>query len=157
MTKTFLAIAVAMAFAIALTVVTTTKRGEEGLLVKYDDTMEVSSKDMMPLPEQKIFLPAKRVSRFLAQENPRPKYHCNKDYDVCYEAGSPGNTCCNNKCVDIKNDSKYCGDCKIKCKYTESCCNGKCVNLAYDKRHCGVCSKKCMQGGYCVYGLCNYS
>ncbi|KAF5202571.1 Stigma-specific stig1-like protein [Thalictrum thalictroides] len=157
MTKTFLTIAVAMAFAIALTVVTTTKRGEEeGLLTKSDDILEVSSKDMQ-LSDEKIF-PSRRISRFLAEEKDnRPKYHCNKDNDVCYEAGSSGNTCCNNKCIDIKTDDKNCGACKQKCKYTESCCNGKCVYLAFDKRNCGECSNKCMHGGYCIYGLCDYA
>ncbi|XP_042477560.1 stigma-specific STIG1-like protein 3 [Macadamia integrifolia] len=104
------------------------------------------------------FISAKRVSRFLADEkNPRASDHCHKDNDVCYEDGSEETTCCNNKCVDLKNDSKNCGSCKNKCKYTYTCCDGECVDLSFDKRHCGECDKKCMTGGYCIYGTCDYA
>ncbi|KAF9588211.1 hypothetical protein IFM89_008281 [Coptis chinensis] len=97
MMKTFLAIYVGIAITLAI-LMTTAKRGEEDLL----------------------FVSTKRVSRFLAQKEPRHKYHCKKDADVCYLEGSPGSTCCNNKCIDIKTDNKNCGACKNKCKYTDS-------------------------------------
>ncbi|RZC91801.1 hypothetical protein C5167_027866 [Papaver somniferum] len=105
---------------------------------------------------------AKRISRFLKEEvkpkNPRAASHCNKNDNVCYAEGSPGTTCCNNKCVNLTSDSDNCGACKSKCKfYTETCCNGICVNLSYDKRHCGRCNNKCTTGGICLYGNCDYA
>ncbi|KAL5729899.1 hypothetical protein ACHQM5_002788 [Ranunculus cassubicifolius] len=153
-TKTFLAIAVAMACAIALTITATTKRGEEELLVYSNNGgfMDTSFPE-----ETQSAVPTARINRFLAQVDTRPKFHCNKDNEVCLEEGSPGSVCCNNKCIDVMTDTKNCGACKNKCKYTESCCSGKCVNLEFDKRHCGTCGKKCMAGGYCIYGLCDYA
>ncbi|CAH1423894.1 unnamed protein product [Lactuca virosa] len=99
----------------------------------------------------------KRVSRFLAENNPRAADHCKKDDEICYILEGKNSTCCNKKCMDMTEDKHNCGACKNKCKFTSSCCGGECVNLAYDKRHCGSCGNKCMPGGYCIYGLCNYA
>ncbi|KAF6173261.1 hypothetical protein GIB67_026956 [Kingdonia uniflora] len=128
----------------AITITTAKIDGEEEKPVKATDNL-------------KELTPVKRVSRFLVHENPREKYHCNKNYSVCKAEGSPGSTCCNNKCIDLKTDKNNCGACKKKCKYTEACCRGQRVNLTFDKRHCGKCGNKCAPGGYCIYGMCDYA
>ncbi|GAB4849624.1 hypothetical protein Ancab_004418 [Ancistrocladus abbreviatus] len=116
------------------------------------------------LNKQKILLPSKRVSRFLAADggvppdfrNPRAASHCRKDNEICPIEYGNNTSCCNNKCLDLRYDNKNCGICKAKCKYTETCCRGECVDLAYDKRHCGVCNHRCELGQYCIYGMCDY-
>ncbi|OVA09769.1 Stigma-specific protein Stig1 [Macleaya cordata] len=177
----FFAVAIAMAITIAVTIATTSLgererevlpvkvyddsknsqgEGEEEIPVKVYDDSKTSSMDMTSLPKESTSPNFKRISRFLAQgnRNPRAASHCNKDSSVCYAEGSPGSTCCNNKCVDLYTDNDNCGTCKKKCKfYTEACCNGKCVNLSYDKRHCGRCNNRCMTGGFCLYGICDYA
>ncbi|KAL8460144.1 hypothetical protein ACS0TY_031885 [Phlomoides rotata] len=114
-----------------------------------------------PKPASHPAEPVHRVGRFLQQKerNPRAADHCHKDNDVCNYTleGGRNATCCNNKCMDLWNDSKNCGACKKKCAFTETCCRGECVNLSYDKRHCGSCSTKCMPGGFCIYGMCDYA
>ena len=102
---------------------------------------------------------SKRVSRFLAeQKNPRAADHCNKDNEICqYLVQGKNSTCCNNKCMDLRNDDHNCGACKNKCEYTETCCRGECVDLAYDKRHCGYCNNRCKPGLFCLYGMCDYA
>ncbi|KAI3997438.1 hypothetical protein MKX01_008045 [Papaver californicum] len=94
----------------------------------------------------------------LKHQNPRAASHCNKNEYVCHGEGSPGSTCCNNKCVDLMSDPDNCGACKSKCKfYTNTCCDGKCVNVFHDEKHCGRCNNKCINGGLCLYGYCNYA
>ncbi|KAI3948891.1 hypothetical protein MKX01_022305 [Papaver californicum] len=169
--NTFFTIAIIMAITIALTI-TTIHLGGEKHLVRDHQGKEVSvSSKASSLPsraEENESLSststpkAKRISRFLQEEvkprNPRAASHCNKNDYVCLAEGSPGSTCCNNKCVDLMSDPDNCGACKSKCKfYTETCCNCECVNLSYDKRHCGRCNDKCMTGGFCLYGNCDYA
>ncbi|KAI3899496.1 hypothetical protein MKW92_029772 [Papaver armeniacum] len=121
---------------------------------------------------------AKRINRFLKEEvklpllgislggsvglqqprNPRAASDCNKNNYICYAKGSPGSTCCNNKCVDLISDRDNCGACKKKCRfYSQTCCDGKCVNLSCDVQHCGRCNNKCRTGGLCSYGNCDYA
>ncbi|KAK9133305.1 hypothetical protein Scep_012833 [Stephania cephalantha] len=162
MAKMIIGIAIGMTIATALVIATTTNRGEHNNnynlpAVNISEESKEMSKDVSLTLEK-----SERVSRFLAEEknpraSPRAKYHCHKDNSVCYEEGSPGTTCCNNKCIDVKTDRDNCGGCKNKCKYTYDCCDGQCVNLAYDKRHCGQCFHKCLNGDFCLYGMCDYA
>ncbi|GAA0145162.1 hypothetical protein LIER_05416 [Lithospermum erythrorhizon] len=128
-------------------------------------SFEYGTQDESPGVDQALFeeenaVPAKRVSRFLAEEkerNPRAADHCHKDNEICGILEGKNSTCCNNKCMDLENDNKNCGACKKKCKYAEICCNGECINPSYDKRHCGECNNKCGPGCYCIYGMCDYA
>ncbi|KAJ4980312.1 hypothetical protein NE237_031149 [Protea cynaroides] len=150
--KIFFSITIVMALAaITLTIATNNRKEEEPVPVKSDD--HHSS------PANRQFIPLKRVSRFLAeQKNGRASDHCHEDNDTCgYDEEGQETTCCNNKCVNLQTDSRYCGACKNKCLYTHTCCNGECVDLSFDKRHCGICSKKCITGEFCLYGLCDYA
>ncbi|KAI3851246.1 hypothetical protein MKX03_002234 [Papaver bracteatum] len=169
--NTFFTIAIIMAVTIALTIATVYLGGGKQLVRDHQgEEVTVSSKtSSLPIGVEEYESlsststpKAKRISRFLKEEvkprNPRAASHCNKNEYVCLAEGSPGSTCCNNKCVDLISDPDNCGACKSKCKfYTETCCNGKCVNLSYDKRHCGRCNNKCMTGGFCLYGNCDYA
>ncbi|KAK2970936.1 hypothetical protein RJ640_004728 [Escallonia rubra] len=142
-----------VAITIALTITLTMKN-----LGSVQDNPPSNDKSDTLSKEPKILMPSKRVSRFLAdQRNPRAADHCHKDNDICYVLEGVNSTCCNNKCMDLREDAKNCGACKKKCQFTEQCCRGECVNLAYDKRHCGVCNHRCMPGGYCIYGICDYA
>ncbi|KAI3842548.1 hypothetical protein MKX03_034414 [Papaver bracteatum] len=165
---TFFTVAVIMAITIVLTIAIIHQGGGrdhqgEGASVASKE-YSLSSRDEQNIDtiSSTSTSKAKRVSRFLKEEvkpqNPRAASHCNKNDNVCYAQGSPGTTCCNNKCVNLTSDPDNCGACKSKCKfYTETCCNGKCVNLSYDKRHCGRCNNKCTTGGICLYGNCDYA
>ncbi|XWS18174.1 hypothetical protein CRYUN_Cryun32bG0019900 [Craigia yunnanensis] len=98
------------------------------------------------------------LSRFLAQQNLKPKLTCDKFPRICrLKNSSPGPDCCKKKCVNVKKDRLNCGMCGYKCKYTKICCKGQCVNASFDKRNCGGCNKKCKKGEFCVYGMCNYA
>ncbi|KAI3961674.1 hypothetical protein MKX01_027153 [Papaver californicum] len=159
--NTFFTIAIIMAITISLTIATVHLGGEKQLVgdqqgegasvasKKYslssgDEETESLSSTSTPK--------AKRISRFLKEEvkpgNPRAASHCNKNEYACLIEGSPGSTCCNNKCVDLISDPDNCGAHVV----TE-----KCVNLSYDKRHCGRCNNRCMTGGFCLYGNCDYA
>ncbi|KAI3851245.1 hypothetical protein MKX03_002233 [Papaver bracteatum] len=169
--STFLTFAIIMAITLTLTIVTVNLGGEkqlvrdrqgEGAGVSSETSSLSSGVEENETLSSTNTLKAKRISRFLKEEmkprNPRAASHCNKNDYVCLAEGSPGSTCCNNKCVDLVSDPDNCGACKSKCKfYTETCCYGKCVNLSYDKRHCGRCNNKCMTGGFCLYGNCDYA
>ncbi|KAI3948890.1 hypothetical protein MKX01_022304 [Papaver californicum] len=169
--NTFFTIAIIMAITIALTIATIHLGGEKQLVRDHqgEEASDSSKTSSLPSsPEETESLSststpeAKRINLFLREEvkprNPRAASHCNKNDYVCLAEGSPGSTCCNNKCVDLISDPDNCGACKSKCKfYTETCCNGECVNLSYDKRHCGWCNNKCMTGGFCLYGNCDYA
>ncbi|KAK9151635.1 hypothetical protein Syun_009944 [Stephania yunnanensis] len=162
MGKMIIGIAIGMTIATALVIATTTNRRVNNNnynlpAVSISEESKEMSKDVSLTLEKSA-----RVSRFIAEEknpraSPQAKYHCHKDNSVCYEEGSPGTTCCNNKCIDVKTDRDSCGGCKNKCKYTYDCCDGQCVNLAYDKRHCGQCFHKCLNGDFCLYGMCDYA
>ncbi|KAK9155624.1 hypothetical protein Sjap_003104 [Stephania japonica] len=160
MVKTIIGMAIAMTIATALVIAVITNKEENFkniTAVNISEESKDSPKDVLLTLEKSA-----TVSRFLAEEknpraSPRAKYHCQKDNSVCYEEGSPGTTCCNNKCIDVKTDRDNCGGCKNKCKYTYECCDGQCVNLAYDKRHCGQCFHKCLNGDFCLYGMCDYA
>ncbi|XP_059669691.1 stigma-specific STIG1-like protein 2 [Cornus florida] len=144
--KTIFALAITMAITLTLTMKNIADE-EEKPPFKLINPLDTASKG----------LPSKRLSRFLADKNPRAADHCHKDRDICYVHGSRNSTCCNNKCIDLTTDDDNCGACKHKCKFTYSCCRGECVDLAYDKRHCGACNNRCMPGGYCIYGMCDYA
>ncbi|KAI3941463.1 hypothetical protein MKW98_022470 [Papaver atlanticum] len=159
--NTFFTFAIIMAITIALTIVTVNLGGEKQLVRDHQGEGAIVSSKTSSLSsgvEENETLSstntpkAKRISRFLKEEvkprNPRAASHCNKNEYVCLAEGSPGSTCCNNKCVDLISDPDNCGS------YS---CNGKCVNLSYDKRHCGRCNNKCMTGGFCLYGNCDYA
>ncbi|XP_058092302.1 stigma-specific STIG1-like protein 1 [Magnolia sinica] len=96
------------------------------------------------------------ISRFLAQEKPKT-LKCWQNPDICLPRGSPGPSCCRNKCVNLITDRGNCGVCGKMCKYTEACCRGECVYLSFDKRHCGRCNNRCAKSDYCIYGMCNYA
>ncbi|KAJ4981363.1 hypothetical protein NE237_032200 [Protea cynaroides] len=148
--KIFFCITIVMALAAFILIAANNRKEEEPAPVKSDD--HHSS------PANQQFIPLKRVSRFLAeQKNPRAADHCNKDNDVCYDEEGQQSTCCNNKCVNLTSDSRYCGACKNKCHYTHTCCNGECVDLSFDKRHCGICFNKCITRDFCLYGMCDYA
>ncbi|KAG7028415.1 Stigma-specific STIG1-like protein 3, partial [Cucurbita argyrosperma subsp. argyrosperma] len=119
---------------------------------------KIKTKTTLPLIEKKeeaattmattTLLPSRPLSRFLAEKekNPRSASHCNKNKKMCETMYGKGWQCCNNKCVDLRNDKHNCGGCKKKCKYTAECCGGQCVDVAYDKRHCGSCNNRCQRG-----------
>ncbi|CAL9185191.1 unnamed protein product [Musa hybrid cultivar] len=96
-----------------------------------------------------------RKSRFLAATDANGKKKCSIDPLACYSAGSPGQRCCGDRCVDTGSDRFNCGECGRLCKFTQACCGGKCVNLAVDKKHCGSCFNRCNKT--CLYGLCDYA
>lgn len=145
MMKIILTIAITMAITITLT-------------MKGIGEAEENNLPLEQHTENKLLLPSKRGSRFLAEadKNPRAADHCHKDNEVCSLFGR-NSTCCNNKCMDLSTDNKNCGACKKKCKFTEACCRGQCVNLSFDKRHCGRCNNRCEKGQFCVYGMCDYA
>lgn len=145
--KVIFIIAITMALSIALTM-----KG-----ISQEEATKAPFVQPLTHDENKIVLPSKRLSRFLAQTHPRPADHCHKDNEICYLLGFKNSTCCNNKCMDLGYDHHNCGACKKKCKFTETCCRGQCVDTNFDKRHCGRCNNKCEDGQYCVYGLCDYA
>ncbi|OIW19205.1 hypothetical protein TanjilG_20330 [Lupinus angustifolius] len=151
--KMIFIIAITMALSIAFTMRSIIPQEGKSAPVDHDFP---SSDEEPSVHKNKIFLPSKRVSRFLAQ-NPNAADHCYKDNELCYYPGAKNSTCCNNKCIDLGYDHNNCGVCKKKCKYTEACCRGQCVDTYYDKRHCGECNHRCDLGQYCVYGLCGYA
>ncbi|KAK9084793.1 hypothetical protein Sjap_025204 [Stephania japonica] len=155
--KVIFTFAIAMALAIvALTF--TTKSREATVTIKNESTTWERGISLAKKEQQMASSSVKRVSRFLVQDtNPREKFHCNKDGSVCLAEGSPGATCCNNKCINLDTDNQNCGSCKNKCNFRETCCGGKCVDLSYDKRHCGSCNNKCKSGSFCLYGMCDYA
>ncbi|KAJ7963772.1 Stigma-specific Stig1 family protein [Quillaja saponaria] len=155
--KIIIIIAMTMALSITITMKTITQEGVQAPAFVHSSFPKEQS-----LNKDNILLPSKRVSRFLAEGNSKPRNpkaadHCNKDNEICSLIEGKNSTCCNNKCMDLSEDNHNCGACKKKCKYTQSCCRGQCVELAYDKRHCGACNHRCKPGEYCVYGLCDYA
>ncbi|XP_061363907.1 stigma-specific STIG1-like protein 1 [Gastrolobium bilobum] len=152
--KVIFIIAITMALSITLTMKSLNKEETVKPAFVHND---LPSSEQPLIRKNKIVLPSKRVSRFLAQ-NPNAADHCNKDNEVCNLIGANNNsTCCNNKCMDLGYDMHNCGACKKKCKYTETCCRGQCVDTNFDKRHCGECNHRCELGQYCVFGMCDYA
>jgi hypothetical protein len=158
--KVIVIIAITMALSITVTMKSMVEV-EEKPPYPQTDTSFIYHKVELPIKENKLLLPSKRLSRFLAKkDDPNEADHCNKeDNQVCYvnHVSGKNSTCCNNKCMDLTIDKHNCGSCKKKCKYTETCCGGQCVDVSYDKRHCGKCNNRCKRGEFCVYGLCNYA
>ncbi|XP_023547467.1 stigma-specific STIG1-like protein 1 [Cucurbita pepo subsp. pepo] len=158
--KILLVLAITMTFSITLT----TNIFDKSTTVTET---KIKAKTTLPLIEKKeeaatastTLLPSRPLSRFLAEKekNPRSASHCNKNKKMCETMYGKGWQCCNNKCVDLRNDKHNCGGCKKKCKYTAECCGGQCVDVAYDKRHCGSCNNRCQRGKFCVYGMCEYA
>ncbi|XP_023005585.1 stigma-specific STIG1-like protein 1 [Cucurbita maxima] len=157
--KILLVLAITMAFSITLT----TNIFDRSTTVTET---KIKTKATLPLIEKKeeaatttTLLPSRPLSRFLIEKekNPRSASHCNKNKKMCETMYGKGWQCCNNKCVDLRNDKHNCGGCKKKCKYTAECCGGQCVDVAYDKRHCGSCNNRCQLGKFCVYGMCEYA
>ncbi|CAL0309705.1 unnamed protein product [Lupinus luteus] len=128
-----------MALSIAFTMRSISPQEGKSASMDHDSP---SSDEEPSVYKNKILLPSKRVSRFLAQY-PNAADHCYKDNELCYFPGAKNSTCCNNKCIDLGYDHNNCGACKKKCKYTEACCRGQCVDTYYDKRHCGECNHRC--------------
>ncbi len=82
------------------------------------------------------------------------------------------------KCVDLKSDNDYCGDCSNRCGSKEKCVNGECADIKCgenvcqykedgeqkcypddDPLHCGpkcVNCKNIHESGICIQGECNY-
>ncbi|KAH7546758.1 stigma-specific STIG1-like protein 1 [Ziziphus jujuba] len=157
--KMILIITMTMALSITLTMKSITNHQEEEEKPLFLATTSSGELSGAIDNHNKLILPSKRVSRFLAEKkNPRAADHCHKDHEICYEIdGGKNSTCCNNKCVDLSTDKHNCGACKKKCKFPETCCRGKCVYLSLDKRHCGECNHRCKPGEYCFYGMCSYA
>ncbi|KAJ9182631.1 hypothetical protein P3X46_006605 [Hevea brasiliensis] len=161
LTKIIFFIAITMAISITLTVRSIGEVEEKLPSPRSIDDASSSTtlSKGLTMEEEKLIMPSKRLSRFLAEDkrNPRAADHCHKDNEICKFLGGKNQTCCNNKCVDLSEDKNNCGACKNKCHFSLTCCRGQCVNLAYDKRHCGSCNNRCKKGKYCVYGMCQYA
>lgn len=145
----------------ALSIALTLKKFEESSITtetKTDQT-KTTMTDIEGSSTTTTLEPSRSLSRFLAEEtkNPRAASHCHKNKMMCEKMYGKGWECCNNKCVNLRNDKANCGGCKKKCKYTGECCRGQCVDVAYDKRHCGRCNNSCQRGKFCVYGMCEYA
>jgi len=89
---------------------------------------------------------------------------------------SPGEACCNGKCVNTQTDSNNCGTCGKKCATGQACkqgqcvgtcgntgntcpagqvcCNGQCVDTTNDRRNCGGCGNTCNPAQDCKEGQC---
>jgi formylglycine-generating enzyme required for sulfatase activity len=72
-------------------------------------------------------------------------------------------------CVELRTDSKHCGQCENRCPQGAICQNGqclcakgttlcketkRCVDLQTNSQHCGRCGNVCAKGGVCFQGLC---
>jgi len=89
---------------------------------------------------------------------------------------SPGETLCNDECVDLLSSSEHCGACNSPCASGEGCrggecqelpggggidcpsgqipCGQECVNPRLDEDHCGDCGTACPDGYGCMDGTC---
>ena len=54
-----------------------------------------------------------------------------------------GSGCCDNDCVDLKNNDDNCGGCGLACDNNSNCCDGACKNLREDTQNCGNCGTTC--------------
>lgn len=76
---------------------------------------------------------------------------------------------CNDRCTNIRTDSRNCGRCGVACSPGMSCQNGNCrvncttdetscqdgcFNISSDAKHCGSCTNSCPRGLICEHSTC---
>ncbi|GBG63282.1 hypothetical protein CBR_g37368 [Chara braunii] len=77
------------------------------------------------------------------------RFNCGACRRVC----ARGNCCFRGRCISCSScrfQRNWCG------KRWETCCGDRCVNLRSDQKNCGRCGFACPGGQLCIAGSCNY-
>lgn len=144
-------------------------------------SIEVCADGVCACPKGTIFCNGECITLDTKEHCGKCNHNCQED-EVCFngncEIDCQNLSECNDKCIDLSNDSSHCGECEnscgnLICSDGECICNNdltkcenKCIAILADSNNCGNCDELCSieneicqsnQCGKCMDGVCKIS